>query len=95
MIGDRLRTSFVVRTDERNLDFFLQATEAKGSTRLFVGVSSNDSPQFKPYSRQWIKHWEQVEGAPFELEVRELEGYGHLSLLPESFRQGLVWLLKD
>ncbi|HKJ18983.1 MAG TPA: alpha/beta hydrolase-fold protein [Xanthomonadales bacterium] len=77
----------------RNLDFFLQDRDGEGSTKLFVAVGSNDSPRFKPYSEQWIAHWQAKPDAPFELNAHELPGYGHFSILPESFRLGLMWLL--
>lgn len=79
----------------RNLDFFLENRDVTGETRLFVAVGSNDSPRFKPFSSQWIEHWTSIERKPFELEAREVPGYGHFSLLPESFRQGLIWVLGE
>ncbi len=79
----------------RNLDYFLQSRGAQGHTRLFVAVGSNDSPAFKPFSEQWLVHWTDNDQAPFELESRILQGYGHFSILPESFRQGLIWLIGE
>ena len=79
----------------RNLDFFLEDKRIEGHTRVFVGVASDDSPRFKPFSEKWISHWKSAQHPNFELEARVLDGYAHFSILPESFRQGVIWLLVD
>jgi predicted alpha/beta superfamily hydrolase len=78
----------------RNLEFFLEERKFNGRTKLFVAKGNNDDPIFKNPSDQWVEHWSEMEDAPFEMQVMNLPGYGHFSVLTESFRHGLVWLFR-
>ena len=78
----------------RNLAFFQQhhSDHALSGSRLFVASASNDERRFRIPAVAWINHWSEQNQLPWDLKAITIEGYGHFSLLPESFRQGMVWL---
>ena len=80
----------------RNLEFFLQrhSDQASSDSRLFVASASNDERRFRRPALAWIDHWTQKANLPWELKAITIEGYGHFSLVTESFRQGLVWVFE-
>lgn len=84
----------------RNLGYFLQwrgeGSQNGVSSRLFVSIGEFDAPEFREPALQWIEHWSKPQvSRPFSLEVRHLPGQTHVSAGPESFRQGLLWLLES
>lgn len=78
----------------RNLDFFLQrhSAERGEQVRLFVASASGDDPRFRGPAEAWIEHWNAEGNLPWALRAITIEGYGHFSLIAESFRQGMEWL---
>ena len=80
----------------RNLPFFLElhgeADSAAERSRLFVASASNDTPRFREPALEWIEHWSGVANPPWELEIVTLEGHGHMSAPPASYRRGMRWL---
>lgn len=79
----------------RNLPFFLQ-TNTGGSpngARLYVSSGSLDEERFRDPALAWIDRWKSVDNKPWALKVETLDGYGHFSAAPESFRRGLSWAL--
>jgi predicted alpha/beta superfamily hydrolase len=78
----------------RNLDFYLEPHTKAGSTRsrLFVARGSEDEAVYRRPGQAWMKHWDGRSERPWTLKTAVIDGYGHFSLAPESFRQGLVWL---
>lgn len=81
----------------RNLDYFLNhAGPAEGYTpRLFVGSGSLDEPVYRQPALQWITQWNEKQDKQWQLSATTIDGYGHFSLAPESFRRGLIWVLDD
>lgn len=79
----------------RNLEFFLNVKEApKSGSRLLVIRGANDHDRFKEPADKWVAYWQdQGNRLPLDMEALELPGYGHFSLAPESFRQGIIRLL--
>ncbi|WP_299083535.1 alpha/beta hydrolase-fold protein [uncultured Paraglaciecola sp.] len=77
----------------RNLEFFLKPNNSIHKTKLFVAKGSLDDARFRLPSDKWVKHWSNANTAPFTLETKMLDGYGHFSVITESFRHGLDWLL--
>jgi predicted alpha/beta superfamily hydrolase len=77
----------------RNLDLFLEAHTSESSTRsmLFVARGSDDEAVYRRPGQAWMKHWDVSSVRPWTLKTTVIDGYGHFSLAPESFRQGLVW----
>ena len=81
----------------RNLDFFLEThsdSQATGS-KLFMASGSEDEPRFREPAVKWINYWSGQESPPWQLEAITIKGYGHFSLLTESFRQGLIWVFDE
>ena len=78
----------------RNLNFYLEPHTNAGSTRsrLFVARGSEDEAVYRRPGQAWMKHWDGRPERPWTLKTTVIDGYGHFSLAPESFRQGLVWL---
>ena len=78
----------------RNLEFFQQRhfDDQASKSKLFVASASDDEPRFREPAVAWIDHWNQEENLPWELNAITIEGYGHFSLLTESFRQGVIWV---
>lgn len=78
----------------RNLDFFLQPLANRKRTRsmLFVASASDDERRFRVPAVAWIDHWSQQKETPWRLNAITINGYGHFSLVTESFRQGLTWI---
>ena len=78
----------------RNLEFFLETKPEKGTTRLFVSSGSEDFAEFREPALTWMAHWEKQDTS---LNIRgvTLNGYGHFSIAPESFRQGIRWIFAD
>ena len=77
----------------RNLDYFLALPFSRqGSTRLFIVSGSDDSPEYATPRQALLNR---LGKAPqgLSLQVQTLAGYGHFSLAPEAFRQGLIWSL--
>lgn len=80
----------------RNLPFFLQARPASGSAaRVFVASGSHDDERFRTPALGWINHWTAQADKPWALRAVSLEGHGHFSAAPASFRRGLKWLFLD
>lgn len=79
----------------RNLPFFLdvEAAGPPGSARLYVSSGSQDEDRFRGPALAWIDRWQSVENKPWALKVETLDGLGHFSAAPESFRRGLRWVL--
>ena len=82
-----------------NVEYFLDPLfdGAPGAlSNLIVIRGENDPAQFAEPAGRWVDHWTRHrEQLPVRLETRVLPGYGHFSLAPESFRQGLTWLLEQ
>jgi len=78
----------------RNLHFFLQrhSSQRSGNTRLFVASASDDETRFREPAKAWIDHWSAEDELPWTLRAITIEGYGHFSLITESFRQGMEWV---
>jgi len=78
----------------RNLDFFLEphTTATSTGSRLFVARGSDDEAVYREPGKAWMKHWEVRANKPWALKSTVIDGYGHFSIAPESFRQGLIWL---
>lgn len=78
----------------RNLPFFLHPHSAENSpgSKLFMASASNDDPRFRGPAKAWMDHWNQQDNLPWKLRAITIAGYGHFSLITESFRQGLLWL---
>ena len=81
----------------RNLPFFLQPPGRVNSadSKLFVASATADDPQFRQPARAWIEHWNAQESTPWTLRAVDIEGYGHFSLVTESYRQGMEWLFEQ
>jgi predicted alpha/beta superfamily hydrolase len=79
----------------RNLDYFLNFEPAPGkhATRLFVASGSEDAARFREPALAWMDKWRAAEEAPWDLWAITIDGYGHFSIAPESFRLGLRWIL--
>jgi predicted alpha/beta superfamily hydrolase len=80
----------------RNLEFFQRRHSDLTNTRskVFMASGSNDDGRFRKPAVAWMEYWAEQDDLPWKLEMQTIEGYGHFSLLPESFRQGLIWLFK-
>jgi predicted alpha/beta superfamily hydrolase len=78
----------------RNLEFFLQrhSGQRSGNARLFVASASDDERRFREPAMAWIEHWSAEDDLPWTLRAITIEGYGHFSLITESFRQGMEWV---
>lgn len=80
----------------RNLPFFLELhgepDPARERSHLFVASGSDDDPRFREPALEWIGHWTGAESTPWDLRAVTLDGHGHFSAPPASFRQGLMWL---
>jgi len=78
----------------RNLETFLHVPEARSrsGSRLFVASGSMDAPEFREPALRWMDNWRSVSNRPWLMKAISIEGYGHFSLAPEAFRQGLVWI---
>jgi len=81
----------------RNLEFFLQrhSTETDTGSRLFVASASNDDPRFRGPAVKWIDYWAKQANLPWTLNALSVPGYGHFSLVTESFRLGLMWIFQE
>ena len=80
----------------RNLNYFLgDFTEAAGNTRLYVASGSADETRFRVPALKFMDHWQLQKNRPFHLRAESLAGYGHFSMLTESFRQGLIYVFAD
>jgi predicted alpha/beta superfamily hydrolase len=79
----------------RNLDYFinLPVNQKAGTTKLFVVSGSEDFPEYAMPRNNWISHQMKTKPA-IDLEIETIEGYGHFSLAPEAFRQGLAHIIK-
>ena len=80
----------------RNLDYFLdfEAGPRQRVTRLFVSSGSEDDPRFREPALAWMNKWRAVPEPPWDLRAVTIDGYGHFSIAPESFRRGLRWILE-
>ena len=80
----------------RNLDYFLdfEAGPRQRVTRLFVSSGSEDDPRFREPALGWMNKWRAVPEPPWDLRAVTIDGYGHFSIAPESFRRGLRWILE-
>jgi predicted alpha/beta superfamily hydrolase len=78
----------------RNLDFFTQrhTDQLDSGSRVFMASGSVDEDRFRKPALEWMKYWSTQENLPWDLSMQSIEGYGHFSLAPESFRQGLIWI---
>jgi len=80
----------------RNLPFFLrkhvESTSDDERSRLFVASGTNDDPIYREPALEWIEHWSDIEGRPWQLRTMNLAGHSHTSAPPTSFRQGMQWL---
>ena len=80
----------------RNLDYFLgDFSKTIGRTRLYVSSGSSDEARFRQPALKFMQHWQQQNKRPFKLRAESLDGYGHFSILPESFRLGLTYIFED
>jgi predicted alpha/beta superfamily hydrolase len=83
----------------RNLPFFLQthaaAPAADGRSNVYVASGSEDDPRFREPALEWIAHWTGVKEKPWRLRAETLDGHGHFSAPPASFRRGILWLFAD
>ena len=79
----------------RNLQYFLdfEAGPRQRGTRLFVSSGSEDDPRFREPALAWMKKWRAAPRPPWDLRAVTIDGYGHFSIAPESFRRGLLWIL--
>lgn len=83
----------------RNLDYFTHAEVPRDpdavqrSPRLFVASGSEDAPEFREPALAWMEKWRREPEPPWDLRAVTIEGYGHFSIAPESFRRGLLWIL--
>ena len=78
----------------RNLEFFQQrhSDQIESGSRLFMASASNDDPRFRGPAVAWIDHWSEETQLPWKLNAITIQGYGHFSLITESFRRGLLWI---
>ncbi len=78
----------------RNLDFFLQplVNSKRTKSKLYVASASDDERRFRVPAVAWIEHWSRQKKTPWRLNALTIDGYGHFSLITESFRRGLVWI---
>ena len=78
----------------RNLELFLKPLKSTAdmSSALFVASASADEKIYRDPAMQWINHWNGQTSTPWRLRAISIDGYGHFSLAPESFRQGVSWL---
>ena len=78
----------------RNLEWFLKPLESNAdmSSALFVASASADDEAYREPAMQWINHWSGQTSTPWRLRAISIDGYGHFSLAPESFRRGVAWL---
>lgn len=75
-----------------NLDYFLEPRREVGQlSKLLVLSAESDEERFLTPRLKWIERWEGGNELPVTLDVRYLDGYGHFSIVTESFRQGLIW----
>lgn len=83
----------------RNLPFFLQmhadVPSVDGRSYLFVGSGSDDDPRFREPALEWIDHWTRSPEKPWYLRAETLDGHGHFSAPPASFRRGIKWLFAN
>ncbi len=77
----------------RNLSYYLETKPAAGDTRLFVSDGELDDDRFKTPARKWMAHWEAHKEYPWLLKTVILSGQTHMSAVPESYRQGMIWLM--
>jgi predicted alpha/beta superfamily hydrolase len=84
----------------RNLDYFLnfeflnfKPGPGKHATRLFVASGSEDAARFREPALAWMQKWGADPEPPWDLRAITIDGYGHFSIAPESFRLGLRWIL--
>jgi len=81
----------------RNLEFFIEPgpEAAAPLPLLFVASASNDEQRFRQPAVAWIDHWQGVDERPWRLLAESIDGYGHFSLITESFRRGLTWYFEN
>ena len=78
----------------RNLELFLQpqANDERSQSHLFVARGSEDEAVYRVPGKEWMEHWNATPDKPWRFKATVIDGYGHFSIAPESFRRGLVWL---
>ena len=78
----------------RNLGFFLQSqpAESHSKSQLFVARGSEDEKVYREPGKKWMDYWNPRPDKPWRFKATVIDGYGHFSIAPESFRQGLIWL---
>lgn len=81
----------------RNLAFFLEhpLPPARPDVRVFVASGSNDVERFRTPALAWMNSWGMREDLPWQLRTETIEGYGHFSIVPESFRRGLAFTFEN
>jgi len=83
----------------RNLPFFLQQhaemPPEDGRSYLYVGSGSNDEPQYREPTLQWMNYWSGSKERPWHLRAETLDGHSHFSAPPASFRRGILWLFSE
>jgi len=84
----------------RNLDFYLSwhgdEPMPLDATRLFVTEGEFNDDQFKAPALQWVAFWSAPERErPFILEFQVLATHTHVSIITESFRKGMMWLMSE
>ena len=78
----------------RNLDWFLrEPANGSGNSRLFVASAEQDYPVYREPAMAWIRQFDEAAGLPWILRTESIDGYGHFSLVTESYRRGLKWIL--
>ena len=78
----------------RNLELFLKPLRSSDEilSALFVASASGDDKIYRDPAMKWINHWSGQAATPWQLKAISVDGYGHFSLAPESFRRGVSWL---
>lgn len=80
-----------------NVDYYVShKPSAKGPyPKLFLGLADNDAPVFKEPREVWLEHWSKEKSRPWEWKKHNFSGHNHVSSIPDAFRYGVPWILKD
>lgn len=78
-----------------NTEFYLKpiGPGIKGKTRLFIARAENDAQRFAEPLDKWVKHWGKQSRPPWEVKIQTIPNHGHVSSIPDAFRQGMHWFL--
>ena len=69
------------------------ATSRDNPLKLYVALAENDADRFKVHMHKWQAHWIPAPPPQWQLKIQPMPGHNHFSSMPETFRQGLKWIL--